>query len=112
MISTEGLGCFLEMTQNQSNTPLGLYIRAENKMMQRAEARVNERLKDLDWGGGMMSFKSCSASTAKFCEEACADAGDNKKLYKPLQRQTKRELCNLDGNPEHQNPGKCYWSST
>ncbi|NLE07220.1 MAG: hypothetical protein GX627_01225 [Parcubacteria group bacterium] len=93
-----GWDAFLEMTQNQSNTPLGLYIRAENKMMQRAEARVNERLKDLDWGGGMMSFKSCSASTAKFCEEACADAGDNKKnCINSCKDKPKEELCNLAG---------------
>jgi hypothetical protein len=54
---------FFRLTQEQQNNPIGAYIQAEGDMARQIASRLDLKRKELDWGNGFLSFKTCDKLT-------------------------------------------------
>jgi hypothetical protein len=62
--SEGGWQSWFEVTQNPINTPTGAYLEAEGEMYARIVDAQGNTIKELDWGGGFLSFKVCDETAA------------------------------------------------
>lgn len=56
---------FFELTQRQQNSPLGAFIQAENELSLRIATRQKVLSDELNWGRGILSFKTCERGPPK-----------------------------------------------
>ena len=50
---------FFRLTQEPQNNPIGAYLQAEGSLARAIAQEVGEKDKELSWGRGFMSFKTC-----------------------------------------------------
>lgn len=54
-----GWNKFFRLTQESQNNPIGAYIQAEGELFQKIAQKTEEKNKELSWGKGFLSFKTC-----------------------------------------------------
>lgn len=54
-----GWNAFFTISQQPQNNPLGVYLMAENELQQRLAKQQQQKERELNWGRGFLSFKSC-----------------------------------------------------
>lgn len=63
--SQGGWDGFFELSQRQQNNPVGAYMQAENELFWRIANKQGTMDKELNWGQGIMSFKTCDREPPK-----------------------------------------------
>jgi hypothetical protein len=54
-----GWDSFFQISQDQHMNPIGAYIQAEGELFQQIANKTDEKNKELSWGKGFLSFKTC-----------------------------------------------------
>lgn len=75
---------WMSVSTQAQNNPIGSYLMARDELSLRVSAKTEGAGKEINWGGGFMSMKKCSADIdfdvvkGNYCEDNCADLKDVK----------------------------------
>ena len=65
---------FFELSQREQNNPIGAFMKAENELRLQISAKQSLKDKELSWGNGFLSFKTCERWNISEADRASAEA--------------------------------------
>lgn len=64
-----GWDSWFQITQNSQNNPYGAYYQAKNSLEVQVQSAISNKQKQLDWGGGFLSYEKCDKNAPGYIAE-------------------------------------------